>query len=152
VGGSRAGRALDVSEPVVVLYDADCGFCRVALALLLRWDTRRRLEPAAIQSARGELLLGEIEPAMRMRSWHAVDPAGAISSGGAGVPLVFGALPSAMPIAWLAARFPSTTARVYDWIAAHRALLGRALNARTRAWGARVIAQREHPSRGLRST
>jgi predicted DCC family thiol-disulfide oxidoreductase YuxK len=143
VGRSRVEPALDVSERVVVLYDAECGFCRVALALLLRWDTRNRLDPAAIQSARGELLLGEIEPARRMRSWHAVDAGGAISSGGAGVSLVFGVLPAAMPIARLAARFPSATARVYDWIAAHRALLGRALNARARSWGARVIAQRE---------
>jgi predicted DCC family thiol-disulfide oxidoreductase YuxK len=31
-----------------VLYDPDCGFCRVTLAFLLRWDVRGRLRPVAL--------------------------------------------------------------------------------------------------------
>jgi predicted DCC family thiol-disulfide oxidoreductase YuxK len=127
---------------LIVLYDGDCGFCAVMLAALLRWDRAGRLAPVAIQSARGEELLGDLPRGDRLASWHLVDADGALHSGGAAVPVIFEALPWGTPIARPASRFPRATSRAYDWVAGHRAPLGRLLGARPRAWAVRVIAER----------
>jgi predicted DCC family thiol-disulfide oxidoreductase YuxK len=131
---------------LIVLYDGDCGFCAVMLAVLLRWDRASQLAPVSIQSARGEELLGDVPRRDRLESWHLIDAAGALHSGGAAVPVLFDALPWGTPIARLGSRFPRATARAYDWVAGHRAPLGRLLRARPRAWAARVIAERQHVS------
>jgi predicted DCC family thiol-disulfide oxidoreductase YuxK len=127
---------------LVVLYDGDCGFCAVVLAVMLTWDRAHRLGASTIQSARGEelLLLTELARRDRLRSWHLIDAGGTRYSGGAGIPVVCAALPWGTPIARIASRYPRTTARTYEWVADHRALLGRLLPARSRAWAARVIA------------
>lgn len=127
---------------IVVMYDGDCGFCKVVLAVLLRWDRARRLSPVTIQSTRGEELLADLARHDRLRSWHLVDPEGRLYSGGAGIPVVFDALPWGTLIARIASRFPKTTSRVYDWVASNRAILGRLLKARVRAWATLVIAER----------
>ncbi len=129
-------------EELIVLYDGECGFCRVMLALLLSWDRGHRLDPAPIQSPRGELLLVDVAREDRLESWHLIDGRGVRRSAGAGVPVVLGALPGGKPLARLAARSPRATARAYAWVADHRTRLGRLLNARTRAWAVRVIAER----------
>jgi predicted DCC family thiol-disulfide oxidoreductase YuxK len=130
-------------DRLVVLYDGECGFCRVILATLLKWDRTGRLTPVAIQGTRGEQLLAELEPQDRLAAWHLIDARGTRRSGGAAVPVAFEALPCGKPIAWMAERFPATTARAYAWIAGHRALLGRPLGARARAWAGDVIGERE---------
>jgi predicted DCC family thiol-disulfide oxidoreductase YuxK len=127
---------------LIVLYDGDCGFCAVMLAVLLRWDRAGRLAPVAIQSARGEELLGDLPRGDRLESWHLIDADGALHSAGAAVPVVFNALPWGRPIARLASRFPRAASRAYDWLAGHRALLGGLIRSRPRAWAARVIADR----------
>ena len=38
---------------LIVLYDGECGFCKVMLAVLLSWDKAKRLRPVPIQSERG---------------------------------------------------------------------------------------------------
>ena len=40
-------------QPLTVLYDADCGFCRWSVARLLAADRAARLRPAAILSGEG---------------------------------------------------------------------------------------------------
>jgi predicted DCC family thiol-disulfide oxidoreductase YuxK len=132
---------------IIVLYDADCGFCRVTLAILLAWDRARRLDPVPIQSAHGEELLSDMARQDRLASWHLIDARGIRQSGGAGVPVVFDALPWGAPIARLASRFPGTTSRLYQWVAAHRVTLGRLLCARARTLATRVIAERERTRR-----
>jgi predicted DCC family thiol-disulfide oxidoreductase YuxK len=128
-------------DNLIVLYDGDCGFCAVMLALLLRWDRANRVAPVPIQSARGEALLAEMAREDRLKSWHLIDTAGALYSGGAGLPVILGALPWAAPIARVASRFPTVTSRAYEWVARHRVLLGRPLR-RARGWATRVIAER----------
>jgi predicted DCC family thiol-disulfide oxidoreductase YuxK len=128
--------------PLIVLYDGDCGFCKAVLAVLLTWDRGKRLRPAAIQSARGNELLRDMERQERLDSWHLVDPGGEVRSGGAGIPVVFGALSGGAPMAAIASRSPQTTSRAYEWVASHRVPLGRLLGDRSRAWAARVIAAR----------
>jgi predicted DCC family thiol-disulfide oxidoreductase YuxK len=130
-------------RPLVVLYDSNCGLCKVLLAVLLRWDRARRLTPLPIQSSGGEELLSHMNAPNRLASWHLIDGAGTVHSAGAGVPLLFAALPAGAAIAGLASQFPNTTSRVYEWVATHRTLLGRPLSPRVRAWAGRVIAQRK---------
>ncbi|HEV2945189.1 MAG TPA: DUF393 domain-containing protein [Solirubrobacteraceae bacterium] len=133
---------------LIVLYDGDCGFCKVMLAVLLSWDRAHRLDPVSIQSARGEELLAGMADQDRLASWHLIGAEGTRYSGGAGIPVIFAALPFGSPLARLASRSERATSRVYDWVAAHRVLLGRPLKARERAWASRVIAERERPVSG----
>jgi predicted DCC family thiol-disulfide oxidoreductase YuxK len=137
-------------SPLVVLYDSDCGFCKVTLAMLLSWDRARRLTPLPIQSSGGEQLLSGISAQDRLASWHLIDGAGVVHSAGAGVPLLFAALPRGAMISRLSSRFPTITSRAYDWVAAHRTLLGRPLNARVRAWAGRIIAERARTDSDMR--
>jgi predicted DCC family thiol-disulfide oxidoreductase YuxK len=127
---------------LIVLYDGECGFCAVMLAVLLRWDRAHRLDAAPIQGARGERLLGEMPPEERLKSWHVIDGAGAVHSGGSGVPVALAVLPGGVGLARVASQIPGVTSRAYEWVADHRATLGRLLPARSRAWAARVIAAR----------
>ena len=133
---------------LIVLYDGECGFCKVMLAVLLSWDRAHRLDPTSIQSARGEELLAGMAEQDRLASWHLTGAEGTLYSGGAGIPVIFAALPFSSPLARLASRSPRATSHAYDWVAAHRVLLGRPLKARPRAWAARVIADRERPVSG----
>ena len=125
--------------PVPVLYDPDCGFCRVVLALLLRWDTRCRLRPVALGSAEADRLLSGMPEDERMASWHLVAD-GTVSSGGSAFPPVFERLPGGRPLARATGRFPDASDRAYRWVADHRALLGRPVPASARRWADRVIS------------
>jgi len=132
----------DIPESaLIVLYDSDCGFCKVMLAVLLRWDRARRLTPLPIQSSGGEELLSAMTPSERLASWHLID-GGGVHSAGAGLPVVFAALPGGAAIARVASQLPKATSRLYESVAAHRALLARPLSARVRAWASRVIDER----------
>ena len=134
-------------DTLTVLYDGDCGFCKVTLAILLTWDRAARLRPVSIQSARGAELLADMPRADRLESWHLIDGAGAVRSAGAALPVVFAALPGGTLIAGAASRLPRVTAAAYAWVAGHREVLGRSLGARPRAWSERVIAERHRTSR-----
>ena len=125
--------------PVPVLYDPDCGFCRVSLAAILRWDTRGRLRPVALGSEESDALLRGMPGEQRMASWHLVEP-GAVHSAGAAFPPLFAVLPGGRPLAGLTGRFPRASERAYRWVADHRSLLGRALPAASRRWADRVIS------------
>jgi predicted DCC family thiol-disulfide oxidoreductase YuxK len=109
----------------IVLYDADCGFCRWSLAKLLAWDRRGRLRAVALQDPRAEELLGGMGEEERMASWHLVGPDGEVRSAGAAFEPLLRLLPGGRPFAALAARAPRPTARGYRWIADHRGAFGR---------------------------
>lgn len=125
-----------------VLYDADCGFCRWSLAWILRWDRRRRLEPAALQGPVARELLAGMDEAERMASWHLVAPDGAVSSGGRAAIPMLRLLPAGAPLAALLDRAPRLVERAYAWVNRHRGTLGRALTDRAKARADRVIASR----------
>jgi predicted DCC family thiol-disulfide oxidoreductase YuxK len=125
--------------PVPVLYDPDCGFCRVSLALLLRWDRRGRLRPVALGTEEADALLQAMPSDERMASWHLVE-GGTVHSGGAAFPPVFARLPGGRPLARASERFPGASDRLYRWAADHRSLLGRPLPASARRWADRVIS------------
>jgi predicted DCC family thiol-disulfide oxidoreductase YuxK len=118
-----------VSDPShLVLYDAECRFCRWSLAWVLRWDRRRRLEPVALQDARAVELLSRMGEAERIASWHLIAPGGSIASAGAAASHLLRLLPGGAPVAALAQRVPGAVERAYAWVAANRGRLGRRLS------------------------
>jgi predicted DCC family thiol-disulfide oxidoreductase YuxK len=109
----------------IVLFDADCGFCKWLLAGLLRRDRERLLRPVALQGPEAEALLADLEPEARLASWHLVSPDGERLSGGAAIPALLRLLPGGRAPAAAFARFPGATACGYRWVAAHRVGLSR---------------------------
>jgi predicted DCC family thiol-disulfide oxidoreductase YuxK len=132
-------------DDLIVLYDGDCGFCRVMMAVLLRWDRANRVLPMSIQSPRAEEFLIDMDLQDRLGSWHLIDAEGIRHSGGAAIPVIFDALPWGTPIARVANRYPRATTWAYDWVANRRVALGRPLKRRAQAWAAAIIAERERP-------
>jgi len=126
--------------PVPILYDPDCGFCRVSLAVFLRWDRDGRLRPVALGGREADRLLDGMPEDERMASWHLVD-SGGVHSAGAAFPELFRLLPGGGPLAALAARFPRASERTYRFVADHRSVLGRALPTAARRWADRMISR-----------
>jgi predicted DCC family thiol-disulfide oxidoreductase YuxK len=111
--------------PAAILYDADCGFCRWSLEVILRWDRRGRLRPVALQDAEADRLLEEMDADTRMGSWHLVTPDGAVRSAGRAVEPLMRLLPGGRPLAAAARSMPGLTDRGYEFIARHRTPLGK---------------------------
>jgi predicted DCC family thiol-disulfide oxidoreductase YuxK len=122
---------------VIVLYDADCGFCRWAMAWAVRRDHRHVLVTAPIQSPLGSELLADVVPSERLRSAHVVRDDGRRRSGGAAAADVLSVLPSTRVLGQLAHSLPRTTALLYGVVAARRKNFGRLVGkeARRRADG-----------------
>ena len=114
-----------VSGRHLILYDADCGFCRRSLGWILRWDRRGELEPVALQDPRAAELLADLEPGERMDSWHLVSPSGERWSAGAAAAPLLRLLPGGTPPASILAAAPHTTERAYRFVAGHRGAFGR---------------------------
>ena len=133
-----------------LLYDADCGFCRWAVAKVLRWDRARRLRPLQIQSVDGQHLLADLDPAQRLASWHLVTAEGCLFSGGAAAAPLLRLLPRGRFLAQLCSASPRTTDRVYFWVARHRIGLGRFVSTRARMRANTLVERRESEGQGLR--
>ncbi len=143
----RLAQAPGSAGRAAILFDPDCGFCRVSLALLLRWDRHGRLHPVPLGSEEADAFLAGMPDEQRMASWHLVEPGmgaasppGTVHSAGAAFPPVFALLPGGRPLARLSARFPRASERAYRLVADHRSLLGRALPGAARRWADRVIS------------
>jgi predicted DCC family thiol-disulfide oxidoreductase YuxK len=130
-----------------ILYDPDCGFCRVCVALLLRWDRHGRLRPVALTSTEGMELLAGMPDDQRMASWHLVPADRTIRSAGAAFSPLFRLLPGGAPLARLTDRFPETVERAYCWVADHRTAFGKPLPAAVKRWADRVISESARNSR-----
>ncbi len=134
-----------------MIYDADCGFCKVCLGLLLTWDRARKgrmrcepgtgaLRPLPLGTAEADRLLADLTVAQRNASWHLVDAAGRRNSAGAALAPALSLLPGGRWPAALVGRMPHATERGYRWVADHRGLLGRFVPGAARRWADRVIA------------
>lgn len=110
----------------VVLYDADCGFCKLCVRGLLKLDRDKRLLPVAIQSEEGQRLLTEVPAEMRLRAAHLITPGGTVLSGGAAAPVLARLLPGGAIPARAFTRWPERTEATYRWVARNRSRLGRA--------------------------
>jgi predicted DCC family thiol-disulfide oxidoreductase YuxK len=123
-----------------VIYDADCGFCKVSLAMLLTWDRRRALQTLALRSPEADDLLADLMVERRNSSWHLVDDSGRRNSAGAALAPALSLLPGGRAPAALVARAPHITERAYRWVVDHRGSLGRLVPDTARRWADRVIA------------
>jgi predicted DCC family thiol-disulfide oxidoreductase YuxK len=110
-----------------IVYDPDCGFCRVCVAVVLRWDRERRLRPV---------------PGEDLDSWQLVLPNGTVVSAGAAFSPLFRLLPGGGPFALITDRFPRAAEAAYRFVADHRTAFGRPLPASARRWADRVISER----------
>jgi predicted DCC family thiol-disulfide oxidoreductase YuxK len=108
-----------------LLYDADCGFCRLSVRMLLSLDRDDRLRAVAIQSEEGERLLGEVPAELRLASFHLVTPGGTVVSGADAAPLLARLIPGGDVPARAMRRFPGATEAGYAFISRHRGTLGR---------------------------
>jgi predicted DCC family thiol-disulfide oxidoreductase YuxK len=126
-------------SPHPLLYDPDCGFCRVCMALVLSWDRERKLRPVALTDPEAERLLAGMPEDERMASWHLVELD--VSSGGAAFSPLFRLLPGGAPLARLADRFPEGAKRGYRFVADRRSAFGKPLPAATKRWADRVISE-----------
>jgi predicted DCC family thiol-disulfide oxidoreductase YuxK len=129
--GRDARTTLDAVEQAVILYDADCGFCRWSLHTILAWDSANLLRPVALQDPEADRLLKGMDHRQKMGSWHLVTPDGAIYSAGAAVPPLMEILPAGKPLAVVASTFPKATESLYQWVARNRGTLGRLLASRS---------------------
>jgi predicted DCC family thiol-disulfide oxidoreductase YuxK len=127
-----------------VLYDRDCGFCRWCVGWVLRFDSRRRLRPVALQKDLATELLPGLGPEQRMDSWHLVGADRAVLSGGAAMPALAAFLwPGFGPrLGRLISPFAEPG---YRMVADHRSGLGKLVSAGALARADRLIAGRSEP-------
>ena len=64
-----------------LLYDGECGFCRLAVKAVMRLDEDDRLRAVSIQSEEGQRLLTEVPAERRLDTLHLVTPGGHVLSG-----------------------------------------------------------------------
>ena len=107
-----------------ILYDPDCGFCRVCVAVVLSWDRAGRLRPV---------------PGEDLDAWQLVLADGTVLSAGAAFSPLFRLLPGGTPLALLADRFPGAAESGYRWVADRRGAFGRVVPRSARRWADRVI-------------
>jgi predicted DCC family thiol-disulfide oxidoreductase YuxK len=127
---------------VPILYDADCGFCRVMLAGVLAWDRRERLRPVALQDPAAAELLRGLPEEQRVRSWHLVPADGEVYSAGRAFAPLLRLLPGGRPLALLPAATPRLTERAYRLVADRRSTLGPLLPDALKARAQRLIDRR----------
>lgn len=129
-----------------VLYDADCRFCRVSMALLLAWDRDRRLQPVPLQSAEAARLLPDLGPEGRMASMHAVPAGGPPASGGEAFAPLLRQLPGGAPLAPLAERFPRAAEIAYAGVADNRTFLSKLVPETVSRRADALLSRRLRPS------
>ena len=117
---------------MIVLYDADCGFCRWATAWAMRRDHHHVLVTLPIQSPLGSELLVDVVPSDRLGSAHVVRDDGCRRSGGAAAANVLSVLPQTRVLGRLARSLPRTTALLYGVVAARRKSFGRLVDKEAR--------------------
>lgn len=123
-----------------ILYDRDCGLCRVCVAAVLTWDRRDRLRAVPLDGAEAGSLLGSMPLDEREGSWHLVGGGGEVHSAGAAFAPLLRLLPGGRPLATLAERMPRATESGYRWVAEHRSQVGRLLPRAVRRWADARIA------------
>jgi predicted DCC family thiol-disulfide oxidoreductase YuxK len=123
-GSGGSGEAVEHGRSILV-YDADCSFCRWSLQRILDWDRRGCLRALALQAPEADRLLADIPPQRRMDSWHLVAPGGQVSSAGRAVGPLLRLLPGGAPFARLADALPRLTDAAYALVARRRSWLGR---------------------------
>ncbi|EHN12452.1 hypothetical protein PAI11_06800 [Patulibacter medicamentivorans] len=122
-------------DRLLLLFDANCGFCLSGRDLLRRWDRHDRLADDLIQRHL-DGLLADLPADAQLATWHAIHPDGRRESGGAALAAALEQLPGAWPAARVARALPGPTDRAYRWMARHRIAISR------------LLRTQGHPERG----
>jgi predicted DCC family thiol-disulfide oxidoreductase YuxK len=139
--------ALSTAMPrPVLLYDADCGFCRWCLGKVLAWDRGGVLLPMPLQDPEAGRLLGGMDRDSMMASWHLVDEDGEAHSAGRAFAPLLRQLPGGRPLAAVTEQFPGAVDRAYRWVADRRSRFGRLVTDGARARAGRRIERRAERS------
>lgn len=112
------------SRRPVLLYDGGCRVCRFAARAVAALDRGGRLALLPLEDPEAEALVAPLPDQERFTSWHLVRPEGAISSRGAAVIDLLGALGHPR-ISRAAAQAAGPIERLYSLVADHRDKLGR---------------------------
>jgi predicted DCC family thiol-disulfide oxidoreductase YuxK len=120
-----------MADPVL-LYDADCGFCRWSVERVAAWAGRRAIRLVPLQDDEADRLLAGFTEEDKMRSWHLVASDGRVYSGGAVAPPLLRLLPGGRPLAAATSAFPTLTERTYRRVSGNRRLFGRMLRSARR--------------------
>ena len=109
-----------------LIFDGNCGFCRRAVAVLMKWDKYGRLRFVPFQDAAALAQLPPIPMADLEQAMHLVTPAGDIFPGAEAVPIILRVLRWGRPLALLfrIPGAPRLAAGVYRIIARNRHQLG----------------------------
>jgi len=126
----------------ILIYDADCGFCRWCTARVLGWDRARRLRPVALQDAEADGHLAAMSRTEAYASWHLVTADGRVRSGGAAAPALLRMLPGGSILARGLDRSPERTERLYHWGAERRCRWGKVVTRGAKRRAQRRIEQR----------
>jgi predicted DCC family thiol-disulfide oxidoreductase YuxK len=111
----------------ILLYDADCGFCRWSLDKILARDRDGRIRPMPLHSPEADALLPGMDEATKMASWHLVLPDGTVRSAGDAVAPLLRLLPKGTSLASVASTVPGVTRATYRLVARNREKFGRML-------------------------
>jgi predicted DCC family thiol-disulfide oxidoreductase YuxK len=144
-----------------IVYDPDCGFCRVCVAVVLSWDRQGRVRPVPLGTEEAKTMLGDMPEAHQMASWHLVEPKWQrkvaenatdlcnhdVWSAGAAFSPLFRLLPAGAPLARLTDRFPRAAEAGYRFVANHRTAFGTPIPAAAKRWADRVISESAADSR-----
>lgn len=113
---------------MLVLYDDDCGVCRLTVLALRRLDWRRRLDCVPLQDF--AVAPGGPARADLLEALHARDASGRWFRGGAAALRIASVVPVLVPLS-IVGRLPGMTwlaERAYRFVASHRQDLSRALH------------------------
>lgn len=111
----------------VLLYDADCGFCRWSLDKILARDRDHRIRPLPLHTVEADAYLPGMDEKTKMASWHLVLPDGTVRSAGDAVEPLVRLLPRGTPIAAVAGLAPGLARVAYRIVARNRDTFGRML-------------------------
>jgi len=109
----------------VLLYDADCGFCRWSLDKIMARDRDHRIKPLPLHSAEADSFLPGMDEETKMASWHLVLPDGTVRSAGDAVEPLMRLLPRGTPVAAVAGLAPGLARTAYRFVARNRERFGR---------------------------
>ena len=159
-GGPGSPPRAELTARHEILYDPDCGFCRVCVALVLSWDRSGRLRPVFLRAVRernswlGCRTPSEWPPGTSPSRTgggsvpengtipHHLDERPGVWSAGAAFSPLFRLLPGGAPLARLTDRFPGAAERGYRCVADRPQHVRQPIPAGVKRWADRVIAER----------
>jgi len=110
----------------VLVYDGECRFCRSCIALLARWDTRRRISAVPFQDVVALAALPPIPRSALEQAMHLISPLDEVRAGAEVAPVLLRLLPAGGPLAafFQVPGVPALAARLYAAVARNRHRLG----------------------------